>query len=189
MTENSKTTKIYLTSKVRMISESKLKLYSLIGNSLITWYSFCIIILALAQTAKVLSVAYSDVFFAGWSIAIFAASLLVYNGDLQKRAAAFRDCYLELQKLDNSKKSDAMKMREYSDIMFRYPNHSDRDYDDLLANAWRQNSELINSSGKILVSKMTLAFIAARKITFWIFVVVLFLGPIVIAVPLLEPGP
>jgi SMODS and SLOG-associating 2TM effector domain family 5 len=175
MTELRQSNRIYLTYKARIKAESRYKLYSQLANAIIIWYSFLMIVASLAVSSKALSILYYETIFASGSIAIFASSIFLATGVLEKKALEHRDCYLELQGIWNSNVQESKKMQRYGDALPRYPNHSSRDDSDVIFTAWRRGGELFDSEGKVPFSFLTIVSVIARKLAFWLSVAVFFL--------------
>ena len=178
MSDISPINRIYLTYKARIIAESKLRLFSKLANALIIWYSFWMIIASIAEATNVIEIAYFEVFFAGASIAIFASSIYLSTGIMQKRADEFRACYLEFQKIYNSSVTNDEKMKRYNSALPRYPNHTSMDHADVIYSTWHHGGELYDTQSKIPFEFTVLLSVAIRKITFWGLISILFVGPL-----------
>jgi hypothetical protein len=68
------------------------------------------------------------------SVASFSLSLILYGFKFDERANLFRECYLKLQDLYNSNKSEDEESVRYADILGQYPNHSEYDFKGTVAN-------------------------------------------------------
>ncbi|WP_226660827.1 SLATT domain-containing protein [Alteriqipengyuania lutimaris] len=178
MTEISQTNRIYLTYKARIIAEAKLRRYSALFNAIIVWYSFILLIASLAVTNDAITVRYYELLFASASIAIFASSVFLSTGILEKQANEFRTCYLEMQKIYGANSSVESKMKRYFDALDRYPNHSSRDDADLIFATWHRGGTLADTEGTIPFTFKKLAPTAIRKVAFWTAVASLFLAPL-----------
>jgi tetratricopeptide (TPR) repeat protein len=176
--------KIYLTYKARMVAEAKLRLLSKAANLLIVWFSFWLIALSILQLTKTVYIAYYEALSASASIAIFAASIFLATGILEKRADEFRKCYLELQKIWNCEVSEKEKLRRYDEALPKYQNHSQNDYQDMIFECWKKNDRLFDTSGPIIYSNKILCFVVIRKFVFWSFAATLLFLPIFLTVSL-----
>lgn len=81
------------------------------------------------------------------SLSMLCASLVIWGLKFGKAADQHRECYLALQRLydDEQARKD---VATYHQILDRYPNHSDFDYEMMLYNnVWRQNKKLRDRSG------------------------------------------
>ena len=132
MTDIKASNRIYITYKARMAAEAKLRLYSRVANLLVVWFSFCMIVASIGLASDSITIEQNEIFFASASVAIFASSVFLASGVLEKRANEFRSCYLELQKIWNSSVNENEKMRRYGDVLESYPNHSSRDDADVI---------------------------------------------------------
>ncbi|MEO9470567.1 SLATT domain-containing protein [Parasphingorhabdus sp.] len=99
------------------------------------------------------------------SVAIFAASVIIYGFDFSKKAGLFRSCYLELDKLHNREIGDKEKYRIYGEILDKYPNHSDGDYVSMVIGSERVGRTLTNSAGeKIAISRRRIVEFYSQKV-------------------------
>lgn len=81
------------------------------------------------------------------SLSVLCASLVIWGLKFGKTADEHRECYLALQRLyeDDDARKDAST---YHQILDRYPNQSDFDYEAMLhRNVWCQGKVLLNRSG------------------------------------------
>ncbi|MBX7480898.1 hypothetical protein [Qipengyuania sp. 6D47A] len=99
MTEAKQSNRIYLTYKARIKAEDRYRLYSRLANVIIIWYSFLMIVASIAISSKAISISNYEIIFAAGSIAIFASSTFLATGVLERKAAEYRACYLEMQKI------------------------------------------------------------------------------------------
>lgn len=182
MDEISETTRIYITYKARMIAESKYRLFSALSNLLVIWYSFWLIVASISEVAGLFNTQYFGVFSAAASIAIFAASIFVSTGTMNKTACEHRACYLELQKIFQDNIAELEKMKKYEDALQRYPNHTLRDYHDLLFLTWYQKGDITNAKGKVPIGIGIIFETLVRKLCFWIMAAVFFFAPITILI-------
>lgn len=178
MSEISPINRIYLTYKARIVAESKLRMISRLSNFLIIWYSFLTIVASIAVLSKLVEIRYFELLSASASIGIFAASIFLATGTLEKTADGFRSCYLNFQKIYNSRASVDEKMKQYGNALLDYPNHNSRDDADMMFDVWIRGGKLYDTKGQIKLGFLMLASVILRKLAFWICVAVLFLGPI-----------
>ncbi|WP_150124979.1 SLATT domain-containing protein [Tsuneonella mangrovi] len=178
MTDVRPSNRIYLTYKARIKAESRYRLYSMLANSLIIWYSFLMIVATIAVSSDKVGIAHFETILAALSIAIFASSVFLATGVLQKRADEYRACYLELQEIWESNVKEQLKLKRYSEARKRYPNHSSRDDSDVILSTWLRKGELIDTQGKVPASFWTLTTAILRKVLFWLAIAIIFVGPI-----------
>lgn len=170
---------IYLTSKIRMTSEVRLKLTGKLLNALITWYSFVLIALSVADIAKIIEFKYFSTFSVAYSVGTLVASLILQGERHQERAERFRECYLKLQGIYRSTAlTDEEKLQDYQKILDNYENHSDYDYQSVVVSSWWNSKTLENLSGKLKPSLQNFFYIGFRKVLSFFFWASLFLLPI-----------
>jgi hypothetical protein len=182
MTDQLETAPIWLTYKARMNSERRLQGQGLIAHLAISWYSFLLIVFgvfqpALDQTAGPTVGPLAIVL----SVLVFGLSLIFYGFRFEQRAAQFRECYLALQRLYRSDATPSQKMEKYAAILDQYPNHEEMDYEKVVFESWRRGSEIYNTKGAITANRGLIARGYAKAIGWWIFIGVVFLGPIITA--------
>lgn len=119
--------KIWLTSKTRMNSEIRLKRYDLYANILIISYSFTLICISIANSISP-NDNLEDIPLVVLSLGVFTLSIIVYFSDFRGKAATFRECYLRLDKLNDTEKSEETLTKLYHEILHGYPNHADVDF-------------------------------------------------------------
>lgn len=156
---------IYLTSRIRMGSEVRLKSNGKVLNALITWYSFILIALSVADISKILEFKYFSTFSVACSVGILVASLLLQGARYQERAERFRECYLKLQSLHSSPDIGLdEKLKDYHAILNNYENHSDFDYQVALVSAWWNNKYLENSREKLNAGFSNISYVVSMKV-------------------------
>lgn len=180
MNEIKASNRIYLTYKARIEAESRYRLYSNLANSLIIWYSFLMIVASIAVSSDEIQISYFETIFAASSIAIFASSVFLATGILQKRADEFRACYLELQRIWNSNRQEAAKMKQYNEAITRYPNHSPSDNYQVIFSTWLRGGSLFDTEGAVPTSCFLIFSVLIRKIVFIASCLFVFLGPILL---------
>lgn len=119
--------KIWLTSKTRMNSEIRLKRYDLYANILIISYSFTLICISIARSISP-DGNLEDFPIVVLSLGVFTLSVIIYFADFRGKAAMFRECYLRLDKLNDTESSEEKLSESYHEILHGYPNHKDVDY-------------------------------------------------------------
>lgn len=171
---------IWVTSRVRMISERKAIINQNISYFAITYYSvFSIIISIFENYYKYPYPALSQINLSS-SVVVLVASLVAAGFRLESRAALFRDCYLKLQKLHDEELDFSTKNAKYRDILFDFPNHSQSDYKDLLINhILIEKKELISGSRKISWTPYILISFIFRRIFYYGLTSILFLAPLI----------
>lgn len=189
MPDTKPTNRIYLTYKARIVAEAKLRLLSKLANLLIVWLSFWLIALSILQLTQTINIAHYEALSASVSIGIFASSIFLATGMLEKRADEFRKCYLELQRVWNANVSEKEKMRRYDAVLNGYQNHSQNDYHDMILESWKKNDKLFDTVGPIVYSKTILTLALTRKVFFWTFVIAAFTSPIFLTIFLAKAVP
>lgn len=155
--------KIYLTYKTRMTTEARLRFTARIANAMLMWYSFSLIAFSLLDLSKQFNISNFSMISAVVSIALFAMSLFVYGERYTDRAEQFRSCYLKLQELYNSDISTPDKMKRYAEILSIYENQSDRDYDEMLFDAFLRGQKLENAAGKVQIGYLKFAQVLIKR--------------------------
>jgi hypothetical protein len=187
MTEYNPEEKIYLTYKTRMTTEARMRRIAFISNALLSWYSFCLIIISMIDLSKVFTLAYASLLSAIFATAVFGLSLFIYGQKLPERAEQFRSCYLQLKHLYESTIKSDLKMKKYSEILDQYENQSDADYDDMLFDAWFRNQNLRNASGPVNISCLSFCKVLLRRVLSTAVVGMLFLGPLIGSIFWIKP--
>jgi hypothetical protein len=178
---------IYLTAKARMVAESRLKNADMMSQILIAWYSVCLIgisLLDLSQTYKVRDV---SVMTAILSVAVLATSIFIPGRNFSVRAAGYRDCYLQLQKIYRSTLTPAEKAEAYASILPLFENHSQADYESVLFKSRIFGEHLANASGPVSVSNGVALKCVLRAALKYLFIAILFLFPVAFAYALVLP--
>ncbi len=189
MSDIKSTNRIYLTYKARIVAEAKLRLLSKLANLLIVWLSFWLIALSILQLTKTVTIEHYEALSASVSIGIFASSIFLATGMLERRADDFRNCYLELQRIWKASVSEKEKLRRYDDALSGFQNHSQNDYHDMIFESWKKNDKLFDTVGPIVYSKKILFLVVLRKFLFWTFSVAAFTSPIILTIYLAKVVP
>jgi SMODS and SLOG-associating 2TM effector domain family 5 len=163
MTPNSPENKIYLTYKTRMTAEAKLRATGRFFNILITWYSFCLIIISLSEMTHFYQIPQANFIFTSCSIGIFGLSLFASGERYFEKADQFRNCYLELQALYQSTLTSERKMQRYAELLKKYDNQSGDDFDDMLFDAWTRNQGLEDATGPVRITYKRVVVVIAKK--------------------------
>lgn len=185
---NTPENKIYLTSKTRMTAEARVRSTAATFHYLISWYSFCLIVLTIGQLSNRFDVPFGDLLAVALSIALFALSLFVYGERYHERADQFRDCYLKLQELYTSNITAEEKMSSYARVLEQYENQRSYDYDAMLFDAWIRGQKLQNASGNVSITFLSGSKVVARRIIKFVLFATLFIAPLVIAFEFGEPA-
>lgn len=124
--------KIWLTSKTRMFSEKRYRLYHLTSHLCLTYMSLLIIITSVFSGELALVVQYLDKIIITLALLLFTTSLIIYGFGFSEMANKHRDCYLKLQGLEQNFDEQSDPGAVYQEILSCYPNHAQRDYEDLV---------------------------------------------------------
>lgn len=163
---------VYLTARIRMRSEVRLRNNGKILNVIITWYSFLLIAFSIADIAKILEFKFFSTLSTACSVGILIASLVMQGERYQERAEKFRECYLKLQSLYASADLPLEdKICEYHKILGNYENHSDYDYQYSIVSAWWNDKSLENGDGKLQADWNMILYIFTRKVAEFVFLV------------------
>jgi hypothetical protein len=172
-----------------MIAERKAIRNQNISYLAVTYYSlFTVVISIFSSYYKTPYPALDQITLAS-SVIVLVASLVAAGFRLEARAAAFRECYLKLQRLYEQKLSDDEKAMAYRDVLMDFPNHSPRDYTDMILNHSIIEGKELSSNGKPLTYTwfMMLSWVL-RTAFYYALTLVLFLAPIVFLLwPLIFP--
>jgi SMODS and SLOG-associating 2TM effector domain family 5 len=178
MTEYNPENKIYLTYKTRMSAEAKIRQTGRWLNNMVSWYSFCLIIVSLSQITDVYHFYQADFVLAACSIGLFGLSLFVYGERHFEKADQFRNCYLEMQAIFESQLATNAKMKKYAEIRGRYENQRGDDYDDMLFDAWMRDQDLKNTIGPVKITYKRAVIVLARRAVRYGLFLSLFLFPV-----------
>ncbi|MQY00676.1 SLATT domain-containing protein [Sinorhizobium medicae] len=187
MAENIKDN-IWLTSRVRMISERKCRRYQNISFLSITYYSLFTVVLSIFSSYYSKPYPFLEQINLSASVVVLVASLVAGGFRFETSATVFRECYLKLQALyDQDELSDAERTAKYRELMLDYPNHKDEDYYDLLVNhTLLEGKHLKNGDYKLEWTWYMLSSFLARSLFYYGLVAALFFVPIIfLALPFL----
>ena len=129
----------------------------------------------------------SSMIFVAASVIIFGLSLFIYGERYNERADQFKDCYLKLKQLYESSMKLEQKMRKYSEILQHYENQSDRDYDEMLFDAYLRGQALRNACGSVQISKIVFCKILIWRLLKMTGIAVLFVAPLVAGILWVRP--
>jgi len=170
-----------------MTTEARLRYQARASNGLISWYSFCAILISLLELAQKFEIPYANIVLTALSVGIFAVSLYIAGERYSERAEQFRNCYLALQRIYNSDAPVQEKMREYASTLEQYENQSDDDYDEMIFDAVLRGQRLENSSGEIVLTRSMAIKVLYVKIRRVAVLGVLFLAPVFYMVTQIRP--
>ncbi|MBB3412065.1 hypothetical protein FHT87_006035 [Rhizobium sp. BK316] len=163
-----------------MISERKALRNQNVSFLAVTYYSLFSVILSIFADFYSEPYPVLDKINLSASVVVLVASLVAAGFRLEARASAFRECYLKLQSLYDEELPESDKKKKYREIMMDFPNHSPRDYTDLLVNHIMLEGKTLSSGTKTLVytTAMAISFFA-RATLYWMLLALLFLGPVI----------
>lgn len=151
---------IWITSRVRMNSHSRLVFWDKASHLMLTTYSVALLGVSIfdshIQATKFGT--YSSEISILLSVSILCASLIIWSFSLGHVARDHRDCYLALQSLYSSEMSASEKNSKYQSILEKFPNHSKWDYEYFLFDKiWIQGGSVTTSNGKVRMGKIGVA--------------------------------
>jgi len=164
--------KIWITARTRMITEQRYKRYDIRSHLFISYMSLLMILTTIFSEDLSSVVPYFRQLEVVIPLALFAASLIVYGFKFGDCAHQFRECYLKLQSLYEKFDKTSDPTSEYEEILQRYPNHAESDYEELIIKRTLFDRQKISSGG--VNHKWTYWMIAkwlGRVTWFWFFVV------------------
>ncbi|WP_156932757.1 SLATT domain-containing protein [Rhizobium sp. IBUN] len=182
--------RIWITSRVRMIAERKALRNQNVSYLSVTFYSLFTVILSIFSKYYVLTYPLLEEINLSASVIVLVASLVAGGFRFESRANTFRECYLKLQKLESKNLPPDERLTQYTEILDIYPNHSNRDYYDLIINHtyWEGKELKIGEKPLNPTLYMWLSYIS-RRIFYYASVTVLFAVPLIfLAWPLFERG-
>lgn len=170
---------IWVTSRVRMISERKALRNQNISFLAVTYYSLFTVILSVFDEVYSTPYPLLDEITLSSSIIVLVASLVAAGFRLEARASTFRECYLKLQTLHDEELSEQEKKMKYREILVDFPNHTPSDYCDFLTTHIFIERKKLWSGGRMLecTTPMKVSYLT-RISLYCVFVSVLFLAPI-----------
>ena len=169
---------IWITSKSRMNAEKRYRLYGIVSHLLVTYLAFLMIITTIFGDALAPIVPFFPQINISIAVALFSASLIVYGFRYDETARAHRDCYLRLQRLLSTSHDDPKIIEKYHEILGGYPNHSPRDYEDLvIERTFLKTEGLRNAEGNVQWTYPMLVRRLGRWFFFWGAVVTIIVFP------------
>lgn len=166
--------KIWITAKTRMISEKRSLRYNFALNFSVSYYSVFLIVFSIFSEFYKLHFYYYDQFGISASVVILAASLISGGFHFESRAASYRSCYLELQKLYDDPVGEGEKRKRYGEILDKYENHSMSDYYGFVIRSIIFEGKEIESGGKPILATKWIFFVYFSRLSM-LFVLVLIL--------------
>ncbi|MCB7130127.1 MAG: SLATT domain-containing protein [Candidatus Brocadiales bacterium] len=124
--------RIWITCKTRMFSEKRYRWYDLASHFFLTYMSLLIIVAFVFSNELVLAVPHFDKITITLALFVFTTSLIIYGFRFSEMANKHRDCYLKLQHLERTFDQQSDPEAAYQEILSCYPNHEQRDYEDLV---------------------------------------------------------
>lgn len=180
--------RIWITSRVRMISERKALRNQNVSYLSVTYYSLFTVVISIFSKFYVQTYPLLEQINLSASVIVLVASLVAGGFRFESRANIFRECYLKLQKLESKNISEDERLKEYLEVLEIYPNHSEKDYYDLIVNHtyWEGKKLHIGDKSLVPTKYMWLSYIF-RHFFYYAFVALLFLIPLVfLAWPLIS---
>lgn len=173
--------KIWVTKKTRMESEKNLIKRNTILNYTLIYYSGCLAVMSYLTLATKGSFNLTVV--AGViSVILPSVNIFQYKADYSRRAANYKDCYLNLENLENDckelisqKKNGSIELtkflemekvihKEYYKILSMCENHSDFDYYKFRKNQVENNNENFSINRKEKNKYTFLTFLASMSL-------------------------
>lgn len=140
--------RIWITSRVRMKSESRLRQANRYWTFVTFWYSTVLTCLTVYQLVAEKDPA-RDIISATLAILLLALSIYLPSLNLEQQADRYRECYLKLQSLRDTVKDDKALTREYYEVLQSYPNHPSSDYDDFVVSALLAGQSVFNGESEV----------------------------------------
>lgn len=128
-------TNIWITFKSRIWAEKRYRNYESMGFFIIQSFCMLLIFTSIFSDKIKVSYPYLDSVNIYLSIVVFSSSLVLWGAKFSETASKHRDCYLDLQNLNNTigKSSNILSASyNYDQILRKYPNHKDIDYQNFL---------------------------------------------------------
>ncbi|WP_136603822.1 SLATT domain-containing protein [Paenibacillus dokdonensis] len=186
--------RIWITKKSRMESEARLKKNNTLANTLVAYYTFFVLgfsIWSLILNASEKSTIIINVAAVIASVGLFGLSLLIANFNFSDRANQFKQSYLSLDELEHSATHFVRSLptdqtqitqshydelyemeKSYNNILSKTENHAKTDYVKMLIDSNKQDRLSVNM----------IFYYYLHKLSFNLFISVLYLIPIVTVV-------
>lgn len=176
---------IWITSRVRMDAHAKFTRLDRLSHIVLTIYSVALLGFSVFQhhLANTPLGPYTSEISIVLSASILCASLVVWGLGFGEKARDHRDCYLALQKLYDSDMESGEKKAAYQDILDRYPNHSDLDYERFIfRKAWIESALIETARGPIKMGLARAAKYLVRELLVWV------VGAVLVGTPAIVIG-
>lgn len=161
-----------------MQSHARFAFYDLLSYITLTAYSVTLLTFSVFEShlANTIIGSYTSEISIVLSVSILSASLIIWGLKFGKTADKHRQCYLALQRLYNDKKARNDE-KLYYEILDKYPNHSNFDYDKMLyTTAYCQKKSVQDREGVVKLDwKGCVKFWLIRAIRFAVGLFVIFL--------------
>ncbi|GEM_PF-1158125 len=183
---------IWITSRIRMISEKKAIHKQNFSYLIVTYYSLFSILIAIFSDYYKEYYAQLDRFALSASVVILVASLVSSGFRFESAAREYRECYLQLQRLySDTTLSEDQKNNQYRASLDRYPNHSIYDYHDFIVNhTYWENKPLFSGDSEIKLTNPIFFSYILRKFFYFAVAATLIAAPgIFLAIPFLSRCP
>lgn len=171
--------KIWLTSKTRILSHGRFAFYDLLSYIVLTAYSIILLTFSVFEDhlSNTSAGIYTSEISIVLSVSILSASLVIWGLKLGKTADEHRRCYLELQRLYDDQQN-YKTWSDYNEILDRYPNHSNYDYEKMLfINICLHRKPLKNQEGLIQFRWWQVMLFLIKSTIRFIFILIAILLP------------
>ncbi|WP_245496867.1 SLATT domain-containing protein [Rhizobium leguminosarum] len=181
--------RIWITSRVRMIAERKAIRNQNFSYISVTYYSLFTVVLSVFSKFYVQTYPLLEEINLSASVVVLVASLVAGGFRFETRANIYRECYLKLQRLQSKALSVEDRLTEYLDILDIYPNHSEKDYYDLIINHtyWEGKKLKMGDNALVPTPFMWMSY-TFRHIFYYACVLFLFVAPLIFLAWPLVPG-
>ncbi|MGZ9719726.1 SLATT domain-containing protein [Rhizobium miluonense] len=171
--------RIWITSRVRMIAESKALRNQKFSYVAVTYYSLFTVILSIFSAYYTKSYPLLEQINLSASVVVLVASLVAGGFRFEASASFYRECYLKLQRLHAEDLSPLDKSRQYNEILWDYPNHSNRDYYDfLVSQICFEGNKLKNGDHELNYTYCMLFSYLFRRVIYYGVLAILFFVPL-----------
>lgn len=166
---------IWITSHSRMVAEKRYREYDNVSSFLLSWLSLSVLAWAVVHNSAAPNV-FLDTYTALISVFVFAFSIITFGFRFGETAVLHRECYLRLQKLHDSQDTEEKVISQYHEILAGYANQGDSDFNTLvIQRTLFTKREIRGGDGQPIVwTNAMLGGFLARKATFWLGVLVVF---------------
>lgn len=178
-TANNINDRIWITSRVRMIAESKALRNQKFSYISVTYYSLFTVILSVFSSYYMQTYPLLEQINLSASVVVLVASLVAGGFRFETSAAFYRECYLKLQKLHSENLPPSEKTQKYNEILWDYPNHSNNDYYDfLVGHICLERKNLKNGDYELKYTSYMLLSYCFRRIIYYGMLAALFIAPL-----------